>query len=108
MAVLGDRKIEIVTLPFSGAQVKMRSRLTTAEMTSLYEGRGSELESLIKTLADVIVEWDFTEEDGSPVEITPAAINRIDGEDFTALTAGIKGFAEQLEQRQVGSDEKKV
>lgn len=107
MAVLGQKKIETLKLPYSDAQVKLRTRLTTAEMKSLYEDRSDELGALVKILAGVIVEWDFTEEDGTPIAVTPEAINRIDGEDFMVLTDSIRKFAENLEKHQVGADEKK-
>lgn len=107
MAVLGERRVETVTLPYSGAKVTLRTRLTTAELKALYEDRSDELGALVKILAEVIQEWDFTEEDQTPVPVTPEALNRIDGEDFMVLTESVRRFADDLQKRQIGADEKK-
>ena len=91
MPILSRGDIQTVTLPSSGAVVKLTTRITAGIAAKAAKAQEDEVAGFLGILAELIREWDFTDEQGEPVEVSEETLNYLDIADFTYLAELVGG-----------------
>lgn len=108
MPVLSRGNIQTVTLPSSGAVVKLTTRITAGIAAKAAKAQEDEVAGFLGILAELIHEWDFTDEQGEPVEISEETLNYLDVADFTFLAELVGGEVKaQADSGQLSASTKK-
>ena len=80
------RKTATISLPsFEGSEVELYDDLLFGQMKQVNEAKCGDLDRGVLVLQFLIKGWNFTDESGKVLEITPETLNAFPVKDFTIL-----------------------
>jgi len=84
-----------ITLPESGAKLTILSGINYGMMLKIWELPDTDKRQMLTIAAQLITDWDFTDEKGEKIPVTSENLEKLSKEDGVFLIKEISGYFDQ-------------
>lgn len=97
------RLTKIVTLPsYPDSQVEIYDSLLVRQQMQVFKAGSDDLERGVAALAHFVKDWNFTDEQGAKLPVTPASMEFLKEADLLYLFEQIQAFAAESKKKLQG------